>query len=365
MKIGTITFFRKNYGAVLQAYALQAVLESFGHSAEIIDYEDKSLRANSLFDSWTNVKGVILNLFTILRFRLFIERKRRIEEFQKKNMHISSRKYFSSCELESTLSEYDIFICGSDQVWRPNTSCDRIRAYFLGFIKQGQANKISYAPSFGVSSVPQSYQQEIQPWIDDISNLSVREETGSAIISQVVGKRANVVLDPTLLLERGEWDNVAKQSITEPSYILVYSTSQRGLFPELVKHIKTTTRLPVVVLSLYSLNLIPLADHVIYNAGPSEFVGLFANATCVCTNSFHGTAFSIIYRKPFWTVPHNATNSRMADLLRRIELSNRQLSSPAQFPETPLEIDYSVPALLLNRHRRRSIDFLKNSLKCS
>ena len=365
MKIGTITFFRKNYGAILQAYALQTVLESFGHSVEIIDYADAAHQTGPMFTSWMNLKGAILNLFTVLRYRLFVQRKQRIAEFQKKNMHVSSKKYFSSSELEKNLQEYDTFICGSDQIWSPSTDSDRNRANFLGFIKQGQAYKVSYAPSFGVSSIPQSYQQEIQPWINDIPNLSVREETGRAIIEKITGGQAIIVLDPTLLQEKGEWDRVAKQPKHKTPYILVYSTSQRGLFPKLVKHIKKTTRLPVVVLSLHSLNLIPKADHVIYNAGPGEFVGLFANATCVCTNSFHGTAFSIIYRKPFWSVPHNATNSRMADLLSRLELSNRQVSSPEQFPESPLEIDYSSPASLLNRHRRESINFLKSSLKCS
>ncbi len=360
MKIGIMTFFRRNYGAILQAYALQTILGSFGYSSEIIDYVRTG---DSIFTSWTNVKGAILNLFTLLRYKLFLERKLRITEFKKTNLQVSSKKYLSCRELEKSPSEYSTFICGSDQIWNPSDNHDSNLAFFLSFIKQDQATKISYAPSFGVSSIPQSYHQEMQLWINDIPNLSVREETGRAIIEKIAGRQATLVLDPTLLLTSGQWDRVAKPPKLDTPYILVYSTSQRGLFPELVKHIKKITQLPVVVLSLYSLNLIPMADHVIYNAGPSEFVGLFANATCVCTNSFHGTAFSIIYRKPFWSVPHNATNSRMADLLDRIELSNRQVSSPDQFPEAPLEIDYDASISLLNQHRRVSIDFLKSSLQ--
>jgi hypothetical protein len=363
MKIATLTFFRQNYGAILQAYALQVVLESLGHSPEIIDYEEVHHRNESLFGSWKNVKELIYNLFTVLRYRLFLERRQLFLEFREKNMHVSLNKYFISSELEKDQSKYDAFICGSDQVWYPRSNADRNRMYYLGFIKQDQAVKISYAPSFGASSVPQRYHQEIETWIKDIPNLSVREETGRKIVEQVAGRQATVVLDPTLLLERTHWDNIAKPPSFKAPYILVYSTSQRGLFPELVKHIKRTTHLPVVVLSLYSLNLIPKADHVIYNAGPKEFVGLFAHAACVCTNSFHGTAFSIIYRKPFWSVPHNATNSRMADLLSRVELSSRQVSSPELFPVDPLKIDYTGPALLLNQHREKSIDFLKSALK--
>lgn len=364
MKIGIITYFHSNYGAILQAYALHTVLGSLGHTAEIIDYRDAFHRSESLFTSWTSAKGVTLNFFTIMRYRLFIERKQRMAEFFKQNLNISETKYLSSRELERNLPECDAFICGSDQIWKPSKDHDRNRAYFLGFVKQDQATKIAYAPSFGVSSVPPSYRQEIQPWINDIPNLSVREETGKAIIEQVTGRKATVVLDPTLLLDNAHWDRVAKHPKFGTPYILVYSTSQRGLFPELVKHIKKTTRLPVFVLSLYSLNLMSMADDVIYNAGPSEFISLFANATCVCTNSFHGTAFSIIYRKPFWSVPHNTTNSRMADLLSRIELSSRQVSGPKQFPESPLEIDYAAPASLLDRLSGESFSFLKYSLQC-
>lgn len=363
MKIGTITFFKKNYGAILQAYALQATLESFGHTAEVIDYDAVPQRTEGLFTSWNGAKQIIIGISGILRRKLLIERKRRIAEFHKQHMNISVKKYFSSDDLKGGLSEYDTFICGSDQVWNPSSNHDRKRSFYLAFAKQDQAIKISYAPSFGVSSVSQSCRQEIRPWINDIPNLSVREETGRAIIEQVTGRQAEVVLDPTLLLESEHWDRLAAPSMIKTPYILVYSTSQRGLFSELVKHIKKTTRLPVVVLSLNSLNLIPRADRVIYNAGPREFTGLFANATCVCTNSFHGTAFSIIYRKPFWSVPHNTTNSRIADLLRRIKLSNRQLSASDQFPESPLEIDYTTPSSLLDREKQQSIDFLKTALQ--
>lgn len=366
MKIATLTFFRwNNYGAILQAYALQVVLKSLGHSSEIIDYDEVPHRKESLFGSWKNVKDLIYNLFTVLRYRSFLERKQRVEEFRKKNMHVSVDKYFTSSELEKDQFKYDAFICGSDQVWCPRSNADRNRLYYLGFIKQDQVVKISYAPSFGISSVPQRYHREIESWIKDIPNLSVREETGRKIVKQIAGRQATVVLDPTLLLERTHWDTIAKPPNFKTPYILVYSTSQRGLFPKLVTHIKKTTHLPVVVISLYSQNLIPKADHVIYNAGPREFLGLFAQAACVCTNSFHGTAFSIIYRKPFWSVPHNATNSRMADLLSRVELSSRQVSSPELFPMAPLEIDYTGPALLLDQHRGKSIDFLKSALQCS
>jgi hypothetical protein len=361
MKIGTITIFRVNYGAVLQAYALQSVLESLGHSAVIIDYGAASYSACDMFNDWMNAKEFILNIFKVLRYRKSINRIKRFANFETKNMNVSSIKYFSSEEIERDLSEYDAFICGSDQVWRPRKENDVNRVFYLGFVKKTEAIKVSYAPSFGLYCLPKTCRQEIKPWINDITNLSIREETGKTIIERLTGRQATVVLDPTLLLEKSQWHHIATPAKIDSPYILVYSTSQRGLFSELVKHVKKATGLPVVVLSLLSLNLIPMADRVIYDAGPSEFVGLFANAACVCTNSFHGTAFSIIYRKPFWSVPHNVANSRIADLLSKLKLSNRQLSGQKEFPESPLEIDYTESASLLDKEKRQSIDFLKDA----
>jgi hypothetical protein len=323
---------------------------------------DSSDRNESLFNAWTYPKGIILNLFMLMRYNKFMVRKNRIDTFIENSMQISAMRYHSSSDLERDVSQYDVLICGSDQVWRPNSNYDRNRAYFLGFAQQDQAIKISYAPSFGVSSIPPLFKEDICPWINSIPNLSIREETGRSIIEQVTGRRATVVLDPTLLLEANHWEGFVVPPAIKTPYILVYSTSQRGLFSELVQYVKKTTRLPIVVLSLYSLNLISGADEVIYDAGPREFISLFANAECVCTNSFHGSAFSIIFHKPFWSVPHNMANSRLADLLQRIGLGDRQVDTTIHFPSSPLEIDYGMPRRLLERERLNSLKFLESAL---
>jgi hypothetical protein len=362
MKIGILTFFRSNYGAILQAYALQQTLVELGHSAVLIDYPGQAEKTKDLFLPWLSLKGFILNFFTVLRYQQLLKRRENIQAFRRRFLHVSAKRYHSGMDLENGWADFDAFVTGSDQVWHPRSDNDLNRSYFLGFVNQNQAIKISYAPSFGVSSVSESFRREIGNWVNDIPHLSVREETGRAIIEQMSGRSASVVLDPTLLLDRGQWNPVIVPPVMSDPYVLVYSTSQRGLFSDLVKHIKNRVRLPVVVLSLHSLNMIPMADRVIYDAGPGEFVGLFKRAACVCTNSFHGTAFSIIYRKPFWSVPHNTTNSRISDLLSRIALSDRQVNAPSEFPESPLEIDYEKPESLLDDQRLHSIDFLQSAL---
>ncbi|MFO7972650.1 MAG: polysaccharide pyruvyl transferase family protein [Desulfobacterales bacterium] len=352
-----------NYGATLQAFALQRMVASFGHEAVVINYEGATHQ--DLFVSWATAKGLILNIMTLLRYRSFLSRRQRVADFRKRFLPFSSNSYASVSDLEKCVNHYGAFICGSDQVWRPNPNYEHCRVFYLDFAKQAAVKKIAYAPSFGVASIPSSFQNMIKPWIEDIPYLSVREETGKDIIAKTTERDAQVVLDPTLLMKKEQWDELVPGAFieVETPYILVYSTSQRGLFSELIKHIKVKTQLPIVVLSLSSLNLIPLADRIIYDAGPCEFIKLFANASCVCTNSFHGIAFSVIYRKPFWSVPHDTANSRISDLLSRIDLSNRQVDAADQFPEEPLDIDFTVPSVLIEQERMRSIAFLEMALQ--
>jgi len=363
MKVGILTFHRSNnYGAVLQTYALQTVLDQLGITSQIIDYVRPG-KKELFFSPWWGFKNCIINGFTLIHYSKIILRNARFEEFRKIFFHISPKSYYSCEELEKALPEVDAFICGSDQIWRPVLDKNQLRVYYLDFINSKEVKKIAYAPSFGVSTVSEEFMQFTQPLISDIPYLSVREKTGQQIISQASGREAQIVLDPSLLLQSEDWSRIALPPSVDPPYVLVYCLSQRRNFCDLVKHVKKITGLPVVVISPHALNLIPEADHVIFEAGPQEFVGLFANASCICTNSFHGTAFSLIYRRPFWATPIRLANSRLADLLNMTGLSDRQVGGAEDFPDAPLEIDYSKAGKLLDEARSNSIRFLKNALQ--
>jgi len=362
MKVGILTYHHVNYGALLQAYALQTVLQQLGNTSQIIEYI-KYRKKESVFSRWSGFKNLILNGFTLLRYTKVRRRHERIQEFRKNLFHISPKRYYSRAELEKSLPDVDAFICGSDQIWRPSSDDDKLRVFYLDFVRSKDAKKIAYAPSFGISTVSEQFKQFIRPLINDIPYLSVREKTGQQIICEATGREAQIVLDPTLLLTSEDWSQMASPPRIDAPYVLVYCLSQRRNFCDLVRHVKKTTGLPVVVISAPALNLIPDADHVIFDASPQEFVGLFANANCVCTNSFHGTAFSLINRCPFWTTPHRVANTRLADLLNKIGLSDRQVDDAEKFPDAPLEIDYSKTEVLLDEARSNSIRFLKNALQ--
>ena len=362
MKVGILTFHRSNnYGAILQTYALQTVLNGLGVTSQIIDYVRPG-KEESFFFPWWGLKNCIINGFTLLHYVKIKRRIVRFQEFRKNFLRISPKSYYSCDELEKGLPEVDAFICGSDQIWRPVLYNDQLRVYCLGFVNAKEVKKIAYAPSFGRSIVSKEFKQIIRPLINDIQYLSVREKTGQKIISQTTGREAQIVIDPSFLLPSEDWSRIALPPCVDPPYVLVYCLSQRRNFCDLVRHVKKVTGLPVVVISPTAMNLIRDVDHVIFDAGPQKFIGLLANASCICTNSFHATAFSLINKRPFWTTPIRLSNSRLIDLLNMIGLSDRQINGAEDFPDAPLEIDYSKAERLLDEARRNSISFLKNAL---
>jgi len=362
LKVGILTFQKaKNYGAILQTYALQKVLEQLGTEPMIIDYV-RSNNDSSVFTSCSTYKNAIINCFTLLRYKKAQKYVQGFGDFRNEFCCLSPDSFYSCEELEKIAEDFDAFICGSDQIWRPSNNDDQTRVYGLDFVGKMDAKKIAYAPSFGVSAISDKYKRVIGPLINNIQYLSVREETGKRIILETTDRVADVVLDPTILLDSKQWSKVAVPVRVKPPYVLVYCLSQKRDFCNLVKYVKNKTNLPVVVLSYSALNLIPKADYVIYDASPGEFVGLFANASCVCTNSFHGTAFSIINRRPFWTTPHRTANSRIADLLQKIGLLDRQVHCIERLPDNPLEINYSNAEIILEKAKKESLSFLEKSL---
>ncbi len=365
MKLGMLTpHCARNYGGVLQAYALQTVLSQLGHEPIIVNLVPETRRKDSVFPmDWRGAKASVYNLLVLLQYGPTKRRMARFAEFSAQHLKLTEKEYGNFSQIEAAPPKCDGYVCGSDQLWRLGMhNFDSIRAYFMDFVRQEATLKVAYAPSFGVSSLDEDYKKTIKPFLDDIKHLSVRESTGQRIIEEITGRKVPVVVDPTLLLQAEDWNTLAAPPRVKGPYILVYCQSQRQNFYDLVSSVKKATKLPVVVISLVPLNRIPGADHVFQDVSFPEYMSLFSNASCVCTNSFHGMVFSLIYRRPFWTVPHDSANSRMEDLLQRIGLEKRQVRAGDALPKDPLEIDYSRAGVALDEARRESMDFLKKAL---
>lgn len=331
MKIKTITCHDVyNYGASLQAYALQQYLEMQGHDVQIIDYKPDYMRNHYKF--WyvpsssryyaRAMKNPVLRFmlccyFAPNRFSTY-GRKLKFDAFKKQYLHLTKR-YLSYRALTDCPPDADVYIAGSDQIWNSNLPNGKDAAYFLQF-GSDKTKRISYAASFAIPDVAEEFKALNSAWLRKFDAISVREHTGLSIL-QSLGINGGVeVLDPVYLLSASEWNEFAgeKPIITTP-YILVYDLclnddSLRAEAERLSKEFA------LKIISVDGHFKCPYADKNISNAGPQEFVNMIAHAAYVVTNSFHATSFSLILNRPFSVFYKRKNISRMADILSHLNL---------------------------------------------
>lgn len=341
MKIGIITFQRAySYGAKLQAYALSTYLCMLGHQAEIIDYSNigwnkiPGIKLNSLKDF---VKSLICYLNSFRKEKL--RRKNLDDFFFKKTPH--TLQHYNSETIKNTEKDFDIFIAGSDQIWCPRYNLGDMN-FLLSFVKDNK-KKFSYAASFGFSSIDSKYEETYKQCLNSFNKVLVRETEGARIVKQLTQRNAEVVLDPTFLLNIKQWSSIAHYPFKKKiKYILCFKIlSVSPAYQKLIDHLSLLTGYHVIVIDT-SYRYKPIKGELYSTAGPEEFLGLIKEAQLVVTNSFHATVFSIIFNKNFYTVLNeNGLNSRMTDLATKLRLSHRMFDNKSELPTlTNLNIDY-------------------------
>jgi hypothetical protein len=359
MRIGILTIHAAyNYGAMLQAYATQTALIQLGHKVQIIDYYPKEVEESNLMEKMPkNLKQLVKYLYA--RFNPNIQLKiRRFSSFRNR-MQLTPR-YYDKKELYLNPPDFDIYLVGSDQVWNMERAFNPF--WFLDFVNAKK--KVSYASSFGTSSIPPQYQNELKNQLNKFSAISTREADGVKIIKEATGLNATQVLDPTFLLSTDDWSSLAAKRQFAGEYILTYGFSKSKQFGELIKSVKERYKLPVVAIAIGSHYPYPV-DKSFINTGPQEFVALFRDAKVVCTDSFHGLAFSIHFRKTFFSIPHLTRNSRLSSLLGLLDLKNRQFSNPMEIlnlSNDELHIDYFKIEHKIRENIEISITFLTQNL---
>lgn len=377
-KVGIITILKtNNYGAELQAYATQAVLNKIGYDAEIIDYlfyknpeHIKTKASKPSFNHGLKKRLAEILYPLIAKFKIGSNNnnsKNRDKRF--KNFHVDntamSPTYRSMDELYASKKEYDVYMVGSDQVWNPGIYSS-LMPYMLTFAPKGK-KRVAYASSFGVSSIPQEFQWLYKEYLPQFSSIGVREKNAVDMVRELSGKEATWVLDPTLLLNKEDWMKVAKQSYGEKrNYILLYELTPCPYILELAKYFREKKGMEIIRICKNAS--IEDNDSTILNiadAGPAEFIDLFANAGMVITNSFHGTVFSINFGKDFYTVTplRKQNNSRQQSILGLFSLNDRLLLEGTDInliSRTP--IDYNTVNCTLEQEREKSINYLKNAI---
>lgn len=372
-KVGIITYHHYyNYGTVLQAYALQKSIDGIdGYQAEIIDYraaEEKKLSKRQLFLlrirrlpvyflEWERVKK------TKLYESIFVAKHPKFDDFFKNDLVQSEQPFYSYSDLKQGNHEYDILVTGSDQTWSPKIGF--YPAFFLEF-GPNKALRIAYAPSIGVSKLSDEEAKHLNVHLQPFEAISCRERLGTEILNRVVkGKRVQNVLDPTFLLTKDDWNKIATKPAITSDYILCYFIGHKSYYRDIAQQLSKDLSIPLYFIPVSwqdmgrGYNLLP-------ESGPKEFLGLIRDARLVLTDSFHGTAFSINYRKTFYTFTKveggksGLDNSRLYDILLKLHLEDRLFDTAGEIKFT--DVDYSEAEKILEEERQQSLAFLKEAL---
>ena len=366
-KVGLFTFHRaRNIGTSLQAYALQKYLETCGEMVEIVDYrpwyieESFGIFIKSLYKKSRNsIKGIIIFwIKTILRMPFAARREYNFKTFWKENFRISEKSYGTYEELQNTELDYTHCVYGSDQIWNPDLT-EGIDNVYFGMFNSGIIH-FSYAASIGKDKLKDG---EVEKIIDGINNLSfvgVREKSAKAALKRKYNGDIQINIDPTLLLEKKEWMKFIKENPIKSEYVFVYVLEKNQELIEVAKTIAEQENLKIVFLDLK--NYFGKRGISKYTAGPSEFLNYIYHAKYVITNSFHGTVFSIIFHKQFFSIPFQERGTRVVDLLEMLGISERIIYKKDDMYDIKQHIDYENVEKRIEDNRECSRKYIINAL---
>jgi len=372
MKIGILTIFTNNhnYGGMLQAYALQRVIRNMGYDAVTINhrYGKNPIYPNLLARCRQYSFSQIISKIREKRLERrggdliadkLTKRNKLFATFSKEYI-VQSKMYYNA---EAIGNDYQILLVGSDQVWNPNVICP-----LLMLDIPTKARKVAYAASIGRGVLTKREKTYMTPRIKAFNHVSVREQSAKVLLNDI---ECTVVLDPTLLLDKKQWEEITAERIIAAPYVLMYSFSDCHMKSE-IKHYWEQQGRKVIFIPYAKQAYNEFDSHCdmepMWYVGPREFLSLVRYADHIYTDSFHGMVFSILFEREFTVYERNrrsgskvSMNSRIYDLLETFGLQNRL--SRANFVNPNGAIDYKIVTNLLKTKRAESIIWLKNALK--
>ena len=356
MKVGIFTFPNSiSYGAELQMYALYRTVESLGHAPEVIHYHNAYMKACR----HTGTGPLKRAIGQLLHHRLY----RNFLRFEKNAMVRYPKKSFSDPgRLPQLAKRYGAVICGSDQVWNPDITGEDL-SYFLNFCG-ADTRRVAYAPSFGVECLSAEFSARVRSELERFYGLSVREASGQTLIRELTGKDVPLVVDPTFLPDASEWVALEREHpLAQGDYILYYTIRSSRMVWKKARELSEKNGMKLVVVGGNRIKTaLRKEENVEYavDIGPDQWLYLLHHARYVVTNSFHGTAFSVIFRKDFYVEFSSQTNSRLAQITQALGLTDRIVREE---PLKPSAADYTVTDRVLPQMRRESMEYLKEALK--
>lgn len=370
MKIALLTFHNTaNFGAALQAYALQHYLEEKGFETEYLDYNshhrrmiyDMPYRIKSSLKSGKLVDAVLYTL----GMPMMNMRKAKFDKFNEKYLHISKEVYHDKDELKKSNALYDKFIVGSDQVWNPGNNGKDI-AFLLSFVEDS-SKTISYASSFGVSEIPDFIKEDYAACFKRIEHLSTREVSGVNIIKEISGREAKLVLDPVFLLTKNQWMEIMDKETFGHKYMFSY-TNRKNQTSSFLK----TTGFSLRGMKHHKLSRFTTVSdfvnpnvNVKYDMSPTEFITNIQNSELVISASFHCICFSIILNKPFvcFLTGNEGKDERLKTLLTHFGLMDRVFTKDMRLEDVNKPIDWEHVNKGLEEKRQDSIEYLLKAVE--
>lgn len=358
MKIGILTFHRaNNLGAVLQASALLKYMQDNFGDSELIDfYPNNSIPNNTIIYKLVHSTKRILTFSLRVKLK---EREKRFELYRNKFYKLSEQTYYGDTDIKNKAPVYDVLISGSDQILNVSLT-GTSTAYYLDF--DDMAKKISYASSFGRVNISKEEIELVKKEFPKFHAISVREHSAAEIIKNAIDLNATLVVDPVFLLSAHEWKCRCNSNMKLMNkYIFVYSMEVSENLEIAVNKLKKEYNLPVIIVrgGGQAGRIEGKEDFI---CGPSEFLRYIRDAEFVITNSFHGTAFSIIFEKKFVTLAHSTRNTRLENIMNMINKNNCLISGKEKaFVSTSYIVDGKEALDKMKPYIKNAKAYIKNS----
>lgn len=392
-RAGIVTLYHgnTNYGGLLQAYALNRIVRQMGYSCLTIDYRPSPMSVKEKFTRKIRQDGVmaaakaavylsvktlgkkVIWFFTPGSTKKIRMREERTREFRR-NRIPHTRETYDSKTISKTADEFDLFLCGSDQIWNMGCAGSFDPVYWLDFVPEGK-KKASYAASMPLPEIPAAERDEIRRRVRALDAVSVREEQGSRLLEPLLGKKIPVVLDPVLLVEKSHFEQMGKNRIVSQPYVFVYFLGNSKEARKSVRDWAERRNMKIVcipyLLSEYRGCDRNFGDVQIWDAGPEEFLSLIRYSEYVITDSFHAAVFSAIFNKEFWVFKRDGDQDKRSmntriEYLMELFLTGDRLITPSRLEESfhcIEKIDYRRVNQRIEAERKKSLVYLRQILE--
>lgn len=368
MKIGIITWFRyENYGTKLQAIALQAYLRGKGHAVQLIDFAvpepSGGLARTSLFSRARNKWKFLQLQRARKKFASQLEVKsRRMEQIIAEHCVLTDYVNDDAAYIH-VCNQFDLIICGSDQIWNPNW----FHRYYYADFPEIRTRKVSYAPSLGIRKIPEEVKPLMRHSLAGFSHITVREENAAVLLEPLIGYRPQKVLDPTMLFSGQQWEKMFQLDTCRDSYLLCYFLSDNQRHWAAARAFAREHNLKMKIIPQEGDSYFQKGT-ICADAGVKEFLQLILNASYVITDSFHGTVFSLLFGKEvfvferFPTNDYSSQNDRVRDLADQFEIRDHLISFGTNRIVPTGRIEYSNVTVVLDSLRKQSEEILQTEI---